>query len=246
MKQESPPGETEWSKQIPDDQWVIYQRVLQAVRENGINFALGGAFAVATYTGTWRNTKDMDIYIQPQDREKLIEIVTNRGLQDYAVVLPYDRNWIYRSYQGEYIVDIIWAMPNANNMVDANWLSGGVKLDIRGEMVNIVAPEEMIWGKIYVLQKDRCDWVDIVNIIYNTAERLDWEHLIARLEADLPLLTGVMAVFGWLSPDRSQLIPDWVWERLNLKKPEPVHPSLELTRQRAYRLDSRPWFRPVL
>ena len=46
-------------------------------------FSLGGAFATASYTGLWRNTKDMDLYILPRDREAMIAVVGDLGLRDY-------------------------------------------------------------------------------------------------------------------------------------------------------------------
>src|SRR5687768_2569297 len=112
-----------WTEGIPDEEWSVYQRVIQSAKEAGIPFALGGAFSVATYTGRWRNTKDLDIYILPADRERMIKLVTNLGLKDFYDQLPYQRHWIYRAYQGEVIVDLIWAMANDWEEVDEAWLN---------------------------------------------------------------------------------------------------------------------------
>src|SRR3954466_8880212 len=52
-----------WIGTITEDQWRIYKRVIDEVTRRNIPFALGGAVAFGTYTGRWRNTKDMDLYI---------------------------------------------------------------------------------------------------------------------------------------------------------------------------------------
>jgi hypothetical protein len=235
-----------WTTQIPDEEWSVYQSVIRRAKEKGLPFALGGAFAVATNTGRWRNTKDLDFYILPEDREKMIQIVTEAGLQDYYDRLPYQRHWIYRSHKGEVIVDLIWAMANDWEEVDEAWLTRGPRVEVRGEILPVIPPEELIWAKLYVLQKDRCDWSDILNIIYATGETLDWEHLLGRLIQDLPLLRGVLSVFAWLSPGRARELPGWLWERLDLLVPETLPDPEQTMRRRADRLDTRPWFIPVI
>jgi hypothetical protein len=221
------------------EQWPIYQRVLQEARARGLRFALGGAFAVATYTGLWRNTKDLDIYVLPEDREAMIELLNQLGLTDYYDTLPYDRRWIYRSHSNGVIVDIIWAMANRRAYVDETWLSAGVDVDVGGEVVRVLPAEEVIWNKLYVLQRDRCDWPDCLNLVYSAGPDLDWCRLLDRLGEDASLLAGMLAVFAWISPGRARTLPEWLWERLRL---EPPPPGPDLDRTRVELLDSREWF----
>jgi hypothetical protein len=44
---------------------------------------LGGAFAMAAYTGRWRNTKDMDLFVLPSQRDAMVQLLTELGFQDY-------------------------------------------------------------------------------------------------------------------------------------------------------------------
>jgi hypothetical protein len=220
----------------------VYRRVMEEARAGGVRFAFGGAFATAVYTGQLRNTKDFDFYILPEDRDKMIVAIGRAGLLDYYRTLPYDRAWIYRASTGDVIVDAIWAMANLRTVIDEQWLSGGPEVQLRGETVRAIPIEELIWSKLYVLQRQRCDWGDVLNLLDSCAETIEWDRLVTRLEADAPLLTAVLSVFAWLAPERSSAIPQPVRDRLGLVL------SLEMVAgpdaaERAGLLDSRPWFR---
>lgn len=224
-----------------DTAWSVYLDVLRTARGRGLELAIGGGFAVAAYTVYRQSTKDIDVYVQPGDRKTMVDIVTEAGLTDYYDVLPYDRKWIYRSHRDDVIVDIMWAMPNQRAQVDRDWLTRGPELDLHGEMVRVLPPEELIWAKLYVLQRDRSDWPDILNLIYATGLELNWDHLINRLEDDAPLLDAVLTIFRWLCPDRAAQFPETLWSRLrdSRHRYRGGIPREEL-------LDTRPWFLPAL
>src|SRR5258706_6207143 len=113
---------------LTDEQWSVYERILADCHAAGLRFAVGGGLAVGVYTGVWRQTKDIDFYVMPQDREILKGILTNAGLIDYYDQLPYDRAWIYRSIHDNVIVDVIWAMANHKREVDERWILGGPEI----------------------------------------------------------------------------------------------------------------------
>src|SRR5262245_27574828 len=115
------PKELIWGKLIPQEEWNIYDIAIQALRRAETGSLLGGAFGLAAYTGRWRNTKDIDFFIHPRDREKTIRALTEAGFSDYYSHLPYDRGWIYRATRSGVIVDAIWGMPNRRGEVDDQW-----------------------------------------------------------------------------------------------------------------------------
>jgi hypothetical protein len=232
--------ETQWATAIPDPEWAVYQKAIELLQRRSIRFMLGGGFAQAAFTGRWRNTKDIDLYILPRDREGTIEVLTANGFEDYYDRQAYDRSWIYRSVRSGMIVDVIWAMANQRAQVDEIWHERANRLTIRNERLAVVPVEEFLWCKIYILQRDRCDWIDIMNLLYAAGPRLDWAHLVDRLNGDTPLLRGLLSVYTWLHPERAALLPDSLYRRMEL--PPPVaDPSVDW-RQRARYLDSRAWF----
>jgi hypothetical protein len=241
---EAEPGsvtvQPDW-QQIPESQWAVYREVIRQVRAEGLRFAFGGAFATAVYTGDIRNTKDFDFYILPADREPMRRAMRRAGLQDHFGQLPYDRSWIYRASDGDVIVDAIWAMANHRADVDRQWLELGREVEMRGERLRPIPVEELIWSKLYVFQRERCDWPDVLNLLDAQASSIDWDRLLRRLDRDAPLLAGAMSVFAWLAPDRAATIPSAVWQQLGLRPfVEPGSP--DVVQYRASLLESRPWF----
>ncbi|MBI2815509.1 MAG: hypothetical protein HYX72_01070 [Acidobacteria bacterium] len=234
---------TGWGELILPEHWSVYRRILDGAAAEGIRFALAGAFATATHTGRWRGTNDMDMYILPRDRERVIRLTQEAGLEDIYDQYPYDRSWTFRATDGEVIVEAIWEMRNHRAVIDEKWLARVVQVDVRGLILPVALPEEIIWPKLYVLFRERCDWPDILNLIYFCGEGLDWEHLLSLLGDDTPLLGGVLCVFEWLCPDRVDTIPAAVWERLGIR-PAAAHSSPELTQFRATLLKTSEWFGP--
>ena len=111
-----------------------------------------GGFALAAYTGRWRNTKDIDFYILPEDREATIKALSSRDFVDYYNQRPYDPGWIYRGVRDDVIVDIIWSMANRRSRVDEQWFERSRRVKIRGRKVsNSCAPEELSFGASFYI-----------------------------------------------------------------------------------------------
>jgi hypothetical protein len=231
-----------WVDLLDPGDWNVYRRIIEEARAAGVRFAFGGAFATAAYTGDLRDTKDFDFYVEPRDREVMIAAATRAGLRDHYDRLSYDRRWIYRASAGNVLVDTIWAMANQRASVDERWLTLGPEVTIAGERLRAIPIEELIWSKLYVLQRERSDWGDVFNLIDARAVEIDWDRLIDRLGEDAALLSGALSVFGWLAPDRARTIAEPVWRRLGLATPE-IDAESGAAPNRASLLDNRPWFR---
>ena len=240
-----PVHEIAWESLIEPQHWATYQCVLDRATRDRIPFALGGGLAVGVYTGKGRHTKDLDLYILPEHRSWAVDVMTECGLRDLHDEKPYDRNWIYRGNSSEVIVDAIWAMANKRAQVDRGWLERGPMIRMFDQEFRVIPPEELIWSKLYVMQRDRCDWPDILNLISATGPKLDWAYLMGRVAEDLPLIKGLLSVFSWVSPERALDFPAWLWKQLDLTPPEIPHDP-EGRPRRPDLLDTRPWFRETV
>ena len=232
------------SDNISIEEWHSHQRVVEFLRQREIRFAVGGGLAFSAYAGRWRNTKDLDLFILPADRDAAIQAVTEAGFADYFDQLPYDPAWIYRGYNDGHIVDLIWAMANHSNFVDEQWLGCKHSVLIHGLQIPLTPIEELIFSKLYVMQRERCDWPDLFNIVNRQGKAIDWARLVERLGPDAPLLGAMMRIYSWLCPEPAGELPLDLWERLGVLAPEPA-PGRGIDRGRIALLDTRDWFGPA-
>ena len=234
----------DWNKLIPQTDVPIFLGVLKGMREKGVPFALGGGFAFSAHTHRLRNTKDIDLFVTPKDKDRAIEVVTENGFEDYYRQVPYDRGWIYRGWRDGLLVDVIWQMANYKAQVDESWVNHGAEIDLLGVPVRLIPPEELIWAKLYIVQRHRCDWPDLVNVLAVHGPKLDWSRLLERVAEDRLLLAALLSLFCWACPRQARKIPKWVYERLHMPDPQ-EGPDCDDDPFRLNLLDSRHWFGPT-
>ena len=224
----------DWMEFLDEEEWRAFSDIIISAEAAGIDLLIGGALGLSAYMPLRRRTKDIDFYVLPSDRDRMARMLESLGFHDLYEQLPYDRAWIYRSLRNGVIADVIWSFANQRATVDPQWFQYSRKLKCGASMLSVVPPEELLWGKLFVLQRERCDWPDLLNLLYYAGPTLDWNRLRLRVGPDQPLLDGLLSVFSWLCPGH------------------PVAASGERSPGRsrhaewASLLDSRPWFLPAM
>jgi len=237
-------AESPWDAFIPAEQWVVYSAVLHRARAQGIEFVVGGGLAFSHYSGRWRNTKDIDLYVTPGNRDRMIKVAEATGLKDYFDVHDYDRAWIFRSHNGAgVIVDIIWQMANYRAQVTQEWLTRGEVVRVHGMELRMLPVEELLWAKLYVMQRDRCDWGDLLNILFSRGRSMDWDHLLECVGEDWRVVAGLVEIFAWACPGRAAELPGDLWGKLRIDKPRQRERGA-VDGGHIRLLDSRDWFGP--
>jgi hypothetical protein len=216
-----------------------HSRALAALDDAGVPFLIAGAFALNHYSGLWRGTKDLDVLVLASDRDRAVEAVTAAGMRDLFPEESYDRNWIFRATRDGVIFDIIWSLANYADSVDATWLEAATRAAFLGRPVRVVSAGDLCWMKLFVMQKQRCDWPDLFNVIRGTGGRLDWSRLLEQAGPHWRLLVGLTAVYDWLCPAETHFIPDEFRHALRALEHEWVDGRDQECR--ANLLDSRPW-----
>lgn len=239
----APRADARWGDLIPDDQWSVFQAGRAAAERTQVPFLLGGAMALATFTGRWRNTKDIDFIVRPGEQRRLIDALLADGFADYFAQQEYDRSWIFRAVRDDVVLDIIWRLPNHRVEVDQVWFDRAWPVRLRGAEYHAIPLEELVRVKLYVMQRERCDWVDVINALAGSVEQVKWDLLVARMGRDLPLLQAVLCVFCWLAPARAAAIPAEIRERFALPHIATDDPHA-MEERRVALFDSRPWYAP--
>jgi hypothetical protein len=83
-----------------------------------------------------------------------------------------------------------------------------------GIPVRLCPPEEIIWSKSYVQERERFDGADIAHLIRQSGRRFDWNRLIRRFGEHWRVLLAHLVNFGFTYPGERDLVPEWVLREL--------------------------------
>jgi len=195
---------------VPDDTAAFYREMAAALTDAGAAFLVGGAYAFAHYTKVERHTKDFDIFVRPSDVEAVLAILASAGC---STELTYP-HWLGKAYRGEDFIDVIFASGNGIAVVDDEWFANAVDAEVLGRTVQLCPPEEMLWSKAFVMERERFDGADVAHLLLWTADRLDWHRLLRRFDESWPVLLAHVTLFGYSYPSRAHQVPQWVTTEL--------------------------------
>ncbi|MDX5345853.1 MAG: hypothetical protein LPJ89_05520, partial [Hymenobacteraceae bacterium] len=121
-------------------------------------------------------------------------------------------------------IDIVFS--NASNLctVDDSWFEHAIKCEQFGIKMKMIAPEELLWSKIYIQSRERYDAADINHIILKYGKKLNWKRIWGRLETHWQLLMGQVMSFLFVYPSERDNIPKWLFDEL-LQRAKDVYDS---------------------
>jgi hypothetical protein len=190
------------SSPVPPEAESFYRKALQTLREHELPFVLGGAYALREHTGVVRRTKDLDIFIRATDLERALAALSAAGLRTQSFA-----HWLGKAFSGKDSLDIIFRSANGHAKVDDIWFQRAVEREVLGVPVSVCPPEEMIWSKGFIMERERFDGADVAHLIYKCADQLDWDHLIGRYGSHWRVLLAHLILFGFIYPSERHLIP---------------------------------------
>jgi hypothetical protein len=195
----------------------FYKEALEELNECGKPYMLGGAFAFFQYTDIYRDTKDLDIFCKAGDYPAILKHFAAKG---YRTELT-DVRWLAKVYKGDYFIDIIFSSVNNICVVDDSWFARATEARVVGMDVLLLPPEELIWCKCYVINRERFDGADINHLLLRQGKNLDWERLLARLDQHWHLLFAHLLMFQFVYPyDFREIIPKWIFDELMKRSAE--------------------------
>jgi hypothetical protein len=183
---------------------VFYKDVLTTLNTSHVPFLVCGAFALESYTGINRRTKDLDIFVRPADRDRALAVLGGAG---YSTELVFS-HWLAKAYSGEDFVDIIYCSGNGLCPVDATWFTHAVAGTVAGVAVRFCPAEEMIWQKAFIMERERFDGADVAHLIRACGRTLDWPRLLGRFGPHWRVLLSHLVLFGFIYPAHRAEVPD--------------------------------------
>jgi hypothetical protein len=181
----------------------LHRRSMVALQHADIPFLIGGAYIVEVYAGVSRHTKDFDLYLRPHDVDSALCVLARAGYKTEKT-FPH---WLAKAKRSRDCIDLIFRAGNGLCEVDDSWFERAHSSEFLGLDVKLCAPEEMIWMKAYIMERERFDGADIVHILHSCAEELDWSHLVRRFGPDWRVLLSHLVLFGYIYPSERGKIP---------------------------------------
>jgi predicted nucleotidyltransferase len=188
----------------------FHHKSVLALQAANIPFLIGGAYVVEVFAGIARRTKDFDLYVRSRDVDAAMDALALAG---YKVEKTFP-HWLAKAEHGEDRVDLIFRAGNGLCEVDDSWFERAYDNELLGLRVKLCAPEEMIWMKAYIMERERFDGADIAHIIESCAAKIDWAHLVRRFGPDWRVLLSHLVLFGYIYPGERDKIPASVMDDL--------------------------------
>jgi hypothetical protein len=195
---------------IPEEEREVYRRALQAFNAAAIPYVVAGAYAIYEHTGIYRQTKDLDLFVEPA-----AVVPAARALHEAGFVMRLeDLHWLAKAFVGETFVDVIFGMGNGVSFIDDQWVQHSRAGVLAAQPVRIAPAEELIWHRLFINERHRHDMSDVVHLILCSGDVLDWERLVARVGHHWPLLLAQLQIFSFVYPGYRSNVPVWVMEQL--------------------------------
>jgi hypothetical protein len=188
----------------------VYRRALRALRKADVPFLVCGAYAFQTYTGLARRTKDLDIAVEPPDCRRALEALRRAGFRTEMTF----SHWLAKARRDGCFVDILFASGNGVCRVDGEWFRHAPEAKAFGVPALLCPPEEMIWSKAYVMERERFDGADVAHLLRACGKSLDWGRLERRFAGSERLFLAHLLLFGFVYPAEAGAVPRAVLDRL--------------------------------
>jgi hypothetical protein len=189
---------------------TFYRHGLSKLNDSRIPFLVGGAYAFAHYTGIVRHTKDIDIFVHPRDSDRALQTLATAG---YNTDLTFP-HWLGKAFSGEHFIDVIFSSGNGLCRVDDEWFAHAIDASVLDLPVRLCPPEEMIWSKAFVKERERYDGADVAHILQAWGAQLAWPRLLQRFDTHWRVLLSHLVLFGFVYPTERTQIPEWVMQEL--------------------------------
>lgn len=189
---------------------AVYLRVLRELKRDGVPFLIGGGYALERYTGVRRGSRDLDLFIRAADCRRVLDVLSAAGFHTEIAF----SHWLAKAHADGHYVDIIFSSGNGLAVVDDSWFEHAVDGVALGVPVKLCPPEEMIWSKSYVMERERHDGADIAHLLRSLGPELDWRRLLDRFGETWRVLFSHLTLFGFIYPGERDRLPAWVMHEM--------------------------------
>jgi hypothetical protein len=188
---------------IPERERRVYREALEALNGAAIPYVVSGLYAIHHYTGVYRETKDLDLLLVP---DQVVTAAETLRTVDFDVSLKED-HWLAQAFRDGAQVDLIFGMANGLAFIDDAWYRNSRPAILAAAPVRVAPPEDLIWHRLFIGERHRFDMADVAHLILHRGPELDWDRLTARVGADWRLLLSQIHFFDFAYPGHRDRVP---------------------------------------
>jgi len=196
--------------QFPGEQKQLFREVLEGMNASGVPYVVSGAFALQAHTGIWRDTKDLDLFLEQRHVGAALQSLRDDGFECEVC----DPVWLAKAHRGDFFVDLITGMSNGVISVDASWIERAIDRPVMGVPSQVLGAEELIASKLFVTRRERFDGADICHVIHGTRGEFDWQRLLGIVGEHWEVLLWSLILFHYIYPAHGNYVPSAIWDDL--------------------------------
>lgn len=191
--------------ELPSKAEQFCKKVLRLLHRRQVPFFIGGSLALMRYMDLPRHPKDLDIFLRRQDRASLLALLTENGYRTEVL----HEHWLAKIWQGDIFIDVIFGSGNGVSQVDDSWFDCAVPWHMWSVPVKICCPEDLIWSKAFIMDRERFDGADIAHLIRAAGDTINWPRLLGRFGDHWRVLLAHLLLVDFIYP-HDRVVPQSV------------------------------------
>lgn len=182
---------------------AFFARGLEILNGSAVPYLVGGAWAKYAYTGVWRDTKDLDVFLKPEGVKRALDALAEGGFETQIEFA----HWLAHAREDPYVIDLIFGTGHGQLRVGDGWFERSRPTEIAGVSTALIPIEELIVSKVYIAERYRFDGADVLHLILAAGGKLDWQRMLAELGDNRELLLWHLILFDFVYPGQTDLLP---------------------------------------
>jgi hypothetical protein len=196
--------------ELESEEEKVFAQAMRALNQANVPYVVGAAFARHAYTGIWRHTKDLDLFLKPEDLKRAMDVLERAG---FDTTIEF-RHWLAKAHKPPYFIDLIFGTGHGQIQIDDHWIERSKPAEVLGVRTRLIGIEEMIALGCFVAERSRSDASEVMHLIRGVQGRVDWERVLELLGSNQELLFWQLILFDIVYPGHSDYLPQDLMDRM--------------------------------